>query len=99
MGTVLGEVIAPARLELTLLLRDPLEAEWLELVEVHGGWKIQEAPDDIRNSKTVMLSAIQSAPWVFQYAGPEVRSNRKVVLAAVSQLRWLFQYVADDLQT
>eukprot|EP00929_Paragymnodinium_shiwhaense_P080312 TRINITY_DN41871_c0_g1_i1.p1 TRINITY_DN41871_c0_g1~~TRINITY_DN41871_c0_g1_i1.p1 ORF type:complete len:417 (-),score=127.79 TRINITY_DN41871_c0_g1_i1:207-1457(-) len=73
-------------IDLVLVRRCPLQAEWLEKVK-RNPLKLKEAPDDIKADSVVVLAAANTDPMSIEIAAQDLWCDREFVLAAVG-IKW-----------
>jgi len=90
--------VKDGRVELTLLRRAPLQAEWLERVAAKPA-DLNLAPDEIKENYEIVITAAALDPMVLAHASPDLWKDRKFVLEAL-KLDWHVwtQYVQGELK-
>lgn len=94
----LGEAPCEEGLDIVILRRPPLQAEWLSRVEAN--WQaLRDAPEAVLFDSEVVRTAIGSSGMALEYAAEELRADRSIVIAAVERNGQALQFATTELRS
>jgi hypothetical protein len=85
---------------LLLLRRDWEQAQWLQDIATGAAWSLQDAPDNIRSDRDVVVAAVRHLGNNLIYASEELRDDKEIALLASSSPGFggVFQHLSPELR-